>query len=379
MSESDEELKAVVIDNGSGRVKAGFAGDDTPCCVFPSLVGIKKYESAIMGTGSKDLYIGDEAQASRGALTLHYPIDHGVVTNWDHMERIWNHTFYNELRVQPSEQPVLLTEAPMNPKANREKMTKIMFENFEVPKMYVAIQAVLSLYANGRTTGIVLDSGDGVTHTVPIYEGYALPHAFERVDLAGRDVTKQLTRILNETGTNMVTSAESEITRDIKERHCYVAKDFEKEMEKFEANPEQFVKHYTLPDGNKVKFDSAAFRAPEILFTPSLAGKEYLGTHEAVLKSIDKCDIDIRKDLYNNVVLSGGSTMYDGYAERLKNEMEAKMPRTMKLAIKATAERKYSVWVGGSTLASLSTFNKMWISMDDYDEIGVSVVHRKCF
>lgn len=160
------------------------------------------------GLGNKTIYMGDEALSHRGVLSLAYPIAHGIVTNWDDMESIWHHTFYNELRVAPEAQPVMLTEAPLNPKANREKMTQIMFETFNVPAMYVAIQAVLSLYASGRTTGLVLDSGDGVTHLVPVYEGYCLPHAIERDDLAGRDITEFLARIFLDRGYNFSRSAE---------------------------------------------------------------------------------------------------------------------------------------------------------------------------
>jgi len=373
------ETTNLVIDNGSGMVKSGFSGDDTPRCVFPSIVGRPKHKGVMVGMGQKDTYIGDEAQSKRGILSLQYPIAKGIINDWDAMEKIWHHTFFNELRVNPDSCRALLTEAPMNPKANREKMIQIMFETFAVLANYISIQAVLSLYSSGRTAGLVNDAGDGVTHTVPIYEGYALPHAIIRLDMAGRTVTERLMTILTETASAFTTSAEKEVVRSIKEKLCYVALDYNDELEKYKSDPAGNSSPYELPDGQTIQLGDEKFRAPECLFQPSQAGVEADGVSKMLHNSIMKCDIDLRKNLYESVVLSGGSTMFKGIKERIHKDLSDLAPTSITVNVIAPPERKYSVWIGGSILSSLSTFNDMWITNEEYNESGASIVHRKCF
>ena len=372
-----DEMLPIVIDNGSGMCKAGFASEDAPRAVFPCIVGRPKHPDVMVGMEQHDSYVGDAALVRRGVLSIRYPIEHGIVTNWDDMEKIWHHTFYNELRIDPDQHPVMLTEAPLNPKANRERMTQLMFETFNVPAMYVSIQAILSLYSAGRTTGCIFDSGDGVSHIVPVYDGYCLPHAVARIDIAGRDLTDYMGKILTERGYSFFTTAEREIVREIKEEVAYVALDFDAEMQK-SIDSSEVDTFYKLPDEQMITIGNERFRCPEVLFQPSMLGKECAGIHQQTFETIMKCDIDLRKDLFNNIVLSGGTTMYKGIAERMTKELNAITPAGMSVRVIAPPERKYSVWIGGSILTSLNTFQANWITKDEYDENGPSIVHRKC-
>ncbi|MCD7449105.1 actin [Datura stramonium] len=272
------DIQTLVIENGTGMSKAGFAGDDSPRAVFQSIVGCPPHTGVMIGMGQRDVYVGDEAHCRR--------------------EKLLHHTFYNELCVAPEEHPVLLTEGPINHKANREKMTQIIFETFNIPAMYVACQAVLPIFANGRTTNIVLDSGEGVTHIVSIYEGHVLPHAISQLVLGGRDLTDYLSKLLVESC-------------------CLLRRYLERCM--------------------------------------FMIGVEATGIHENVYNSIMRCNVDIRKDLFANIVLSGGSTMFPGIAERMSKEITALAPSCTKIKVIAPPERKFSTWIGGSVPASLST------------------------
>jgi len=373
--------KNIIIDNGSGVIKAGFAGDNQPSVKFPSIVGRPRTKSAMIGVESKSEYIGDEAQKMRGVLNLSYPIESGIVTNWDDMEKVWEYAFSNELRVDPSEHKCLLTEAPKNPKANREKMTQLMFETFQVQGLYVAIQAVLSLYSNGRTTGMVCDSGDGVTHTVPVFEGFSIPHAVKKNYIAGRAITDHLVNLLTADGISAQggESAWKQIVIGIKEKTCFVSLDVEADKAKA-AESTELTKNYELPDGQIVAINTPRFLAPEALFDPGLIkeGDEALGMHEMSFASIQDCDVDIKMDLYGNIILSGGTTLYQGLPDRLEAEVDKKCPNTGSVKIIAAQDRYYSVWTGGSTLSSLSTFESQWITKEEYEENGAEIVHRKC-
>ncbi|XP_060908639.1 uncharacterized protein LOC132985323 isoform X2 [Labrus mixtus] len=368
----------IVLDTGSGLMKAGFADQDLPNIIFPTIIGSPKYEEIMNGNLERDTYIGHEAQHMRGVLALKHPIKNGIIRNWDDMEKIWHHTF-QQLGVDPEDHPVLITEAAMNPLQNRQRMVEIMFECFCVPFTYVAMQAVLALYAAGKSTGVVFDSGDGVSHSVPVFEGYSLPHAVQRFPLAGVDVTMHLKKLLQEQGVCMRTTAEMEIVREMKEKCCCVALNYESELSRGRSSCREM--HYTMPDGQIVTLGTERFRAPEILFKPELIGRDHYGIHESVFKSILSSDIDLRRCFLGNIVLSGGNTLLDGLPERLQAEIKGLVPPDTGESVHVTSpkDRDFSVWRGGAVLANLPTFSSAWISHEEYEEYGPQIIFRKCF
>ncbi|KAL6058307.1 Actin, aortic smooth muscle [Balamuthia mandrillaris] len=362
---------ALVIDVGSSCLYAGHAGGNLTHIV-PSLVGRPKFQLLSVGSSSKGEYVGGKAQHMRHLLSLAYPVQNGVVRNWDDMELLWRHCFYGQLRVFPEEHPVLLTEAIHNPLANREKMVQLMFETFEVPATYVASQPLLVMMAEDVSTGLSLCIGDGVLQAMPLYEHYILEHGTRRKDLAGSALTDFLRELLLERGHDHTsTTAEREVIREIKERMCYVALDFEAEMSKA-AMTIECEKSYELPDGQVITLGNERFRCAEPLFQPNkLLDTDMLtdGVHKIVYDAVMQCPIDTRKDLLSNIVVAGGTSMLPGFEERLVKELTALLRAN-------SVCKQHSVFYGGSALCSLSTFEDRWLDKETYEEYGPAVGHQ---
>ncbi len=374
------ENKPIVIDMGTGYTKVGFAGEEWPRSIFPSVVGYPKYEVVMPEAEAYALeyYVGREAIHMRGVMRLVWPIRHGIVTDWKSWEKIIHHIFYKELRVNPQEHPLLITEAPLAPKENRIKMAEILFETFGVPALYVATQAILALYHAGRVTGLVIDSGDGVTHIVPIQEGFLIRHAVRRINLAGRDITEYLARLLTARGYYFRSSAEMEIVREIKEKLCYFALDYQAELEKAKRMPRAIAASYELPDGRVIELVEERFQAPEIMYHPSWIGLEEMPLDEQVYDAIMACDIDIRPSMYSNVIISGGNTLMPNFAERLEKELKELVPPAArdKVRVEAPEARQYAVWIGGAILASLPAFKKIVVTQKEWREVGPDAILR---
>jgi len=371
--EVDHDSTVIIIDNGSGVCKAGLSTDSAPTHIFPEVIG-RPRGSWQAGGALKDVYIGDEITPElRSKVAVSYPLENGIIEDFDSMEHVWDYTFKEKLKVDPSRHPVLLTEPPYNAKLNREQMVEIMFEVFNVPSLNISIQGVLALLGQGRTTGLVLDSGEGVTHCVPIFDGYGLPHCINRLDLAGQELNTLLCKLLAmENKCRLTTTEDFHCARQMKEELCYVAMDPSSEFAE--------TTDYRIPNGQVVQLGDEKWKCPEALFNPGLVGLESMGVGGLVWDSISRCEMDVRKTLLSNVVLSGGSTMFPGFSERLAKELKSYAPLAAQSDIRVlkSKDQTTAVWSGGQVFASLRQIQEeTWMTIEDYDEYGASLMHDK--
>ncbi|KAH8860694.1 Actin-related protein 2-A [Schistosoma japonicum] len=292
------------------------------------------------------------------------------------------------MNIDPKHAKILLTEPPLNPLSNREKMVEVMFENYGFNALFIAIQATLTLYAQGLMTGVVVDSGDGVTHICPVYEGISLPHLTRRLNVAGRDITRYLIKLLLLRGYAFNQTADFETIRQMKEKLCYVAYDVKQEQS-LALDTTVLVKKYTLPDGRVIKVGGELFGAPEALFQPHLIDREGVGISELLFNTIQAADIDTRPAFYKHIVLSGGSTMYPGLPSRLEREIKQLYLQNVlkgdterfakfKMCIEAPPQRKHMVFIGGSVLANIMKNDRRttWLTRAEYEEKGLKVLER---
>ncbi|KAK3093370.1 hypothetical protein FSP39_014680 [Pinctada imbricata] len=236
-------------------------------------------------------------------------------------------------------------------------------------------------------TGVVVDSGDGVTHICPVYEGFALPHLTRRLDIAGRDITRYLIKLLLLRGYAFNHSADFETVRMMKEKLCYVGYDIEQEQ-KLALETTVLVEQYTLPDGRVIKVGGERFEAPEALFQPHLINVDGVGVAELLFNTIQAADIDTRPDFYKHIVLSGGSTMYPGLPSRLEREIkQLYLERVLKgdttnlskfrIRIEDPPRRKHMVFLGGAVLADImKDKDSFWMTRAEYEEKGIRVLDK---
>ncbi|XP_003797069.1 actin-related protein T1-like [Otolemur garnettii] len=370
------EVPAVICDNGSALCKVGFSRETGPRHVINSVVGYPKVNIPSERGNKKNYSLGEEAQYKNETLYFRYPIERGLITGWEDMEKLWKHLFECRLRVKPCDQPVLMTEPSLNPRETREKLAEMMFENFNVPALYLSNHAVAALYASAYVTGLVVDSGHGVTCTVPIFQGCALRHAVTKLNVAGRDIMEHLAELLSDKECTYSGILNKTVVNDIKERMCYIALEPEKELYK---KPKEVFREYRLPDGNVIHLGHPLYQAPEILFAPDQLGIQSPGLSKMVTSSIMKCPADLQKNLFADIVLCGGTTLIPGLEVRLMKELEQQASIGTPIKIMASEDRCFSAWIGASIMTSVSSFKQMWISSADFKEFGASVVQRRCF
>jgi actin-related protein 2 len=347
-----------------------------------------RYEEEFKNVELKDIMVGEECAKNRAMLETSHPVENGIVKDWQGMKHLWDYTFNEKLKISPGEHRVLLTEPPMNPRANQANMLQNMFETYGFAGAKVSIQAMLVLYAQGLLTGVVLDSGDGVTHIVPVWEGICPPLLIKRLNVAGRHITRYLIKLLQVRGYAFNRTADFETVRQIKEKVCYVGYDMEVER-KLALETTVLMSTYELPDGRVIKIGHERYEAPEVLFQPGLIDCDSPGMADMLFGMIQEADVDLRAAFYNHIVLSGGSTMYPGLPSRLEKEMkdlylakvlkgDQKRLAKFKLRIEDPPRRKHMVFLGGSVLADImKDRDEFWVSKAEWQEHGESIIGKK--
>ncbi len=367
---AEEVASAIIMDTGSGLCKAGLTADELPKSIFPSIVGKAKID---LGSSDKEYLVGREAIEKKGVLNITKPIVRGFVNDWDALEYLWQHCFHNELKVETSDHPLLFGVYPDETKTYKERMALIFFESFNVPGLYCSIHGLLALYGIGKTSGLVIDSGEDVTNVIPIQDGYFLDHAHGMIEIGGSDINEYLQNLLK----SKKILVDLEDARKIKEQRLYLATEYSKEHEAFRSG---ITKNsiFELPDKTIIELGDEMIQAPEILFRPGMVGKFEPGVHEMACECLQKVDVELRRELFGSIILCGGNTLVNNYINRLNRELVTLSPNNMKVKINASPERQNLAWAGGSVITSLNTFQSMWINHADYEENGPSIVHRKC-
>ncbi|VDP69632.1 unnamed protein product [Echinostoma caproni] len=364
------ENMPIVLDNGADYLKAGFAGESAPRILVPMLT-----THSLSSWGTAEWFVGEHAKALRRELPVRCPISHGQVTNFEELAIIWQYMYAKELRTNPADHPVLITEYPVLPQYHRERMAEMAFEKFSVPAIYFSNQSVLSLYAVGLSTGLSVDIGTETTNVVPVVETFLITDAVKRRTIGGVDVTNFLQRLLVSGNPKVSRFITADVTRYFKERLCYVAPTLSSEALSYaDSQPVS----YQTPDGQLVNIGRERLIAPEILFSPKQAGLEGNGIQHSIVAAIRECPEELHSYLNGTIVLSGGTTMSKGLPERVRQEVKNLTGEKVVVNVHASPHRKYAVWIGGSILGSLNTFHKLLISKKEFEEIGPSVVHQKC-
>ncbi|NHJ20870.1 MAG: hypothetical protein EAX91_08015 [Candidatus Lokiarchaeota archaeon] len=317
----------IIVDIGSAYTKIGFAGEPSPRFVFPTITGTEKYKAVMVDVGARNIYIGSDASKMRGVLKIKHPIERGAITDWNDYYEILNYIFYSLLRIENmANYPVLYTESPFVQRETKEYIARVLFETHRVKSLIMIPTPILSLFSVGLTTGIVVESGDGITWVCPILNGEMVEQSVQKLTLAGIDVNQHLKNLLMREGINIESSAVDEIVKDIKEKNCFFALDPE--------NPPKVDESYSfaMPDGSNINIPNYIFHeAPEVMFKPNLLGYNIMNIPEAMINSLQGIDKYFWSDLLSHIMISGGNLSYSGFEERLRLELNQLLPQLGKI------------------------------------------------